>query len=266
MKPMEELKLSFRYAHGNADDGRLNLYDASVALGGISRAIAIITHAYLNGEVCKRADYAKGAQFYIETPKRGSFVYETIIDMAASAIASGLFYEFVKHVFTEAIGKTNQTDFLAEMLKDRTEPTLGELPASLENPLQHMLRPIKTNKDITLTVNDPVDNVLIYLDQEATRYLNPVTKPYPYPVMGYVTKYNVLSGWGKFFDIATGGPISFKLNANLPDKERSLITWSLHEHNVEHSGQLALGVRAVITPNGKIKRYLVQKVEKAPIR
>lgn len=76
---MSELKLKFHYEHGAADSGRLEIYDAAVALRGVARATSMITHAYLNGEVRIRAEAATGAKIYIETPKRGSFVYEAVI-------------------------------------------------------------------------------------------------------------------------------------------------------------------------------------------
>jgi len=47
---VSELKINFKYEHGSADTGKLDLYDASVALNGISRSLSIITHAYINGE------------------------------------------------------------------------------------------------------------------------------------------------------------------------------------------------------------------------
>lgn len=76
---MSELRIKFHYEHGIADTGRLDLYDAAVALRGIARASSIITHAYLNGEIRTHGDGAEGAKFYIDTPKRSSFIYEATI-------------------------------------------------------------------------------------------------------------------------------------------------------------------------------------------
>ena len=61
---MSELRIKFHYEHGIADTGRLDLYDAAVALRGIARASSIITHAYLNGEIRTHGDGAEGAKFY----------------------------------------------------------------------------------------------------------------------------------------------------------------------------------------------------------
>lgn len=64
---MQELKLKFRYDHGIAATGRLELYDAAIALKGIARVSSIITHAYINGEIRTHGDAADGAKFYIDT-------------------------------------------------------------------------------------------------------------------------------------------------------------------------------------------------------
>lgn len=60
---MPELRVKYQYVHGVADSGRLDIYDAAVALRGISRASAIITHAYINGEIRTHGESAKGAKF-----------------------------------------------------------------------------------------------------------------------------------------------------------------------------------------------------------
>ncbi|MHB9703334.1 DUF7946 domain-containing protein [Alcaligenes aquatilis] len=260
---MAELKIRFKYEHGSADSGRLDLYDASIALKGISRSLAIITHAYLNGKVRKHGDHAEGARFYIETPKRGSFIYEATIFIAGS-VSSGLFYDFIKHAFTEAVGKIDQEEDLSKALEKRVEPTIGELPAVLESSLQDMHRPIKKEHEITLTASRPRGEVLAYFDYETAEYLEPVTVDWPNVIEGNVTKYNALSGWGRFFDIQQGRTISFKMDVNAPDRERSLITWSLHENNMQRSGTLYLKAKAVVTPGGKIKRYLVEGVDNSP--
>jgi hypothetical protein len=69
-----EIRIHFKYDGGSATDGYLDIYDASVALRGISRSIVIFTHAFLNdGEVRQRADHAQGAKIYLHPPVRGSF-------------------------------------------------------------------------------------------------------------------------------------------------------------------------------------------------
>ena len=261
---MSELRIKFRYEHGTADTGRLDLYDASVALNGIARATSIVTHAFINGEVRSHGDAAHGAKFYINTPKRGSFIYEAII-WSAGAISGGVFYDFVKYAFNEAVGKIDNNENYSKALAKRIEPTIGELPAVLESPLSDMHRPIRKEPVITMDVTRPRGATLASFDSETALYLLPQTIPAPHPIVGNVTKYNNLTGWGRFFDRLEGKTIPFNISLNSPERQRALVTWSQHENNMGRDGLLYLNADAVITPNGAIKRYIVKEVSDQPI-
>jgi hypothetical protein len=256
---MKELKIKYHYEHGLADSGRLELYDAAIALKGIARANAIITHAYLNGEVRKQGESATGAKFYINTPKRGSFIYEATIFITGS-ISSGLFYDFIKYGLNEGVGIVT-IDNYPKLLSERIEPTIGELPAALESALDEIHRPIKKDPKIKLKVLRPKGEVLAKFDIETSRYLSPKTMPAPHPIYGSVTKFNSISGWGKFFDNIEERTISFNILENISEYERSLVTWSLHQNNLGKNGALQLEANAIIAPGGKIKRYIVKSIK-----
>lgn len=262
---MSELRLKFHYEHGAADAGRLEIYDASVALRGIARATSMVTHAYLNGEVRTRADAAIGAKIFIDTPKRGSFVYEASI-WTAGALTSGVFYDFIKYAFNEAVGRVQEPDDHSRALDKRIEPTIGELPAVLESPLEEIHRPIRQDREIVLTVARPRGEELAVFDSDSLRYLQPSTVPAPHDISGNVTKYNSLTGWGKFFDLIEKRTVSFSIDLGSPERTRSLITWSLHENNMRRTGLLYLDAEAVVAPTGKIKRYIVRRVSDKPFR
>lgn len=261
---MSELRVKFRYEHGTADTGRLDLYDASVALNGIARATTIVTHAFINGEVRSHGDAAHGAKFYINTPKRGSFTYEAII-WAAGALSGGVFYDFVKYAFNEAVGKIDENEDYSKALAKRIEPTIGELSAVLESPLSDIHRPIRKEPVITMDVTRPRGEKLASFDSETALYLLPQTVPAPHPIVGNVTKYNNLTGWGRFFDRQEGKTISFNISLESPEMQRELVTWSQHENNMGRDGLLYLNADAVITQNGEIKRYIVREVGDRPI-
>lgn len=260
---MSEIKLKFHYEHGAADSGRLEIYDAAVALRGIARATSMVTHAYINGEVRTRAEAATGAKIYIETPRRGSFVYEAVI-WTAGVLTSGVFYDFIKYGFTDAVGKLNQSDEYSKTLQKRIEPTIGELPVALESPLEEIHRPIRQDKRIVLTVARPRGEALAVFDTESLQYLQPSTVPAPHEISGNVTKYNSLTGWGKFFDLIERRTVSFSISLESSERTRSLITWSLHENNLGRTGLLHLSANAVVAPTGKIKRYIVHAVSESP--
>ena len=260
---MPEIKLKFHYERGAADSGRLEIYDAAVALRGIARATSMVAHAYLNGEVRTRAEAAIGAKVYIDTPKRGSFVYEAVI-WTAGALSSGIFYDFIKYSFNESVGKNLEPESGSKNLEKRIEPTMGELPVALESPLEEIHRPIRQDKKIVLAVTRPRGEVLAEFNTKTLQYLQPDIIPAPHEISGNVTKYNSLTGWGKFFDLIERRTVSFNISLESSERERSLITWSLHENNMGRTGLLYLTANAVVTPSGTIKRYVVHHVGERP--
>lgn len=257
-----ELKLKFHYEGGIADSGRLDLYDASIALRGIARTSSIITHAYLNGAIRTHGDGAGGARFYIETPRRGSFIYEAII-WCSGAVTSGVFYDFFRYALNEAVGKNDDEEH-SKALDKRIEPTIGELPAVLESALHEIHKPIREDDEVKLVITRPRGEILADFDADTASYLLPSTVPAPHVISGNVTKYNSLTGWGKFFDLIEKRTISFNIDLTSSERQKSLITWSLHENNMKRPGLLYLAANAVVTPTDRIKRYIVHRVSDAP--
>ncbi len=257
----DELGLKFIFKHGVADENRLDLYDASVALNGIARSLAITTHALLSGEVKTQGQSARGARLYMLPSRKGSFVIETAIWIGA-AVSSGLFYDFLKYSFDETVGKSDEEQELSRSLLKRIEPTMGELPASLESALQDVHRPIKQDHKMSLIIARPRGEILTEFNASTAEYLEPHVVSVEEPIIGNVTRYNTNSRWGKFFDRGQGRTVSFHLGPHVMEYERSLITWSLHETNLLREGTLHLSATAVITPTEKIKRYNVVKVSR----
>ncbi|TAM09445.1 MAG: hypothetical protein EPN72_01140 [Nevskiaceae bacterium] len=261
---MPGLKVKFVYEHGTADDNRLDLYDGAKSLEGIARTLTITTHALLNGEIRTRADAANGAEFYIQAPRSGSFIYEATI-FFGGAITSGVFYDFLKYTLNEAIGRLEDAP-LRPALQDRIEPTIGELPAVLENALLDVHRPLMQAPEMLLKITRPRGEVLAVFDRETGLNLRPHNETLDDPVLGNVTRYNTLSRWGKLYDRSEGRVISFHLSEDLTVHERSLITWSLHESNLKRDHWLYFKVVALKTASqNRTKRYFITRVSQTPL-
>lgn len=256
---MQELGLKFIFEKGSADSHRLDLYDASIALNGIARAVAITTHAFINGEIKKHGQSAHGAQLLLLPTRSGSFIIDATVILFQTA-AAGLFYDFLKYSFHEAVGLGDDDQHIQRSLQARIEPTIGELPATLETALDDMHRPIRQDNKMTLTVTRPRGEVLASFDKVTATYLEPRVVPMEGPITGNVTKYNALSRWGKFYDQSLGRTVSFHLGPDITEYERSLITWSLHQSNLGRAGVLYFDGTAVITPTDRVKRYNIVTV------
>jgi hypothetical protein len=255
---MAHMRLKFIFEHGPAEETQLDLYDGALSLGGIARATAIATHAFLNGEIRIHGDTARGARLYLLPSRPGSFIFEVGIWML-KAVSEGVFYDFIKYAFDEAVGRSSAEE-ISGPLQPRIEPTIGELPAVLESPLRHLHRPIHKHPDMTLTVIDPRGRALITFDHTSAEALEPRYVHLTEPLIGNVTRYNTLSGWGNLYDRTQKRVISFVLDANVSERERSLITWSLQERNIGREGTLRFQASAFTTPGGHIKRYDIHRV------
>ena len=70
----KDLTMLFRVEGGTADEGRLDLHDASMTLLGLARAVNITTHAFANeNDLRTRANAAKGAQAFVHSSRKGCF-------------------------------------------------------------------------------------------------------------------------------------------------------------------------------------------------
>lgn len=261
---MPELRIKFVYRHGDADDGQLNLYDGAKSLEGIARALTIAVHAFANGEVRTRAEAAHNAELYIRSPQRGSFIYEAVIFFGGTVV-SGVFYDFIKHTFNEAVGRILDEP-QGRALQARIEPTIGELPAVLESALVDVHRPLMRAPEMTLTVTRPRGEELVTFTNATGQTLQPHEIGVPDPIIGHVTRYNTISSWGRLYDLSERRVISFLLSPELTEMARSLVTWSLHENNMGRDAKLYMRGTALVSPlQQRIKRYHISQVSDQPI-
>lgn len=266
---MPEYRLKAVYEHGSADNGQLDLYDASVSLQGLARALTIATHAYVAGEVRYRATTAAGTKIYLEPAARGSFIEairividNEVVKGLGYGVAGNALYDFIKWALRSGYGAFQEPP---ANIKKRIEPVIGELPVALEQPLQLMHRPIYKNKRITLSLDRARGERLITFDQQSAEALAIVESGPEHDIVGNITRFNVLSSWGRLFDRDEGRTISFKLSEALSPEERQLVTWSLDEVNNDRDGTLYFDVNATRTPSGEAKRYLVTAIRQAPV-
>lgn len=266
---MPEYRLKAVYEHGPADNGQLDLYDASVSLQGLARALTIATHAYVTGEVRYRATTAAGTKIYLEPASRGSFIEairividNEVVQGLGYGVAGNALYDFIKWALRSGYGAFQDPP---PNIKRRTEPVIGELPVALEQPLQQIHRPIYKNKRITLSLDRARGERLITFDHQSAEALAIVESGPERDIVGNITRFNVLSSWGRLFDRGEGHTVSFKLSEVLSPEERRLVTWSLDEVNNGRDGTLYFDVNATRSTAGEAKRYLLTAIRAIPM-
>lgn len=261
---MTEFKIKFVYNGGHAEENRLDLYDGAQSLEGIARSLVITTHALINGRVRTHGDRAQGAEFYLHPSSRGSFIIEASVLLTGSVVSAGVFYGFIKKTFRDAVGLESEEEVPTTPLRDRLEPIQGEISAALEAPLMTAHRPILQNPEMTLAITRPRGETLVTFDSDTGNALRSTEHPLATPIIGHVTRYNTISRWGRLYDRSRRKVISFLLSAEATEREKSLITWSLHQANLQRDGTLSFHGTSTVSPSGAIKRYNLITVSEAP--
>jgi hypothetical protein len=270
----KEIEFKISYDGGSASDGLLDIYDAGVSIYGLSRSLAITTHAFINkGEIRRRAERVRGAKIFLSPPRQGSF--EEIVKVVLSndatsaigySIAAAAFWDFLKWTWSETVGKIfePETPYVKRIAKNR-ELFLGEFTTVLEASMASMHRPIESDNDITIDVIRPRVGSIITLDQETLQYVTTRSESDEIKdVLGNVTKYNLLSGFGRFFGDMEARTIPFDIDHEMGVDEKGLLTWSMHQRSQGNHGKLLLDVIRVLNAKNELKRYHVNAVRKAP--
>jgi hypothetical protein len=270
----KRIEIKLHYDGGTADDGVLNLYDAGTSISGFARALAITTHALLNdGAVRKRAEGAEGAEFYISPSRQGSFlevITVVITSDAAKAVGLGIlgnvFWDFIKLVWSKTVGKEAEPETpKIRRLIDQNPELLDEIGAVLESALQQAHRPIQQDRQIEISIQRPRVGTILTLDTETLAYVTTRAKSdLVVGLIGNVTRYNILSGFGRFYDDVQECTIPFDLEDSLSAKEKRLLTWSMDQRVQGHEGKIAIDVTEITNAKGYIKRYRLHAVRLPP--
>ena len=270
------------YHGGDADQGYLEIYDAGVSIHGFARALAITSHALLNdGAIRRRAERAHGAEIRLIAPRRGSFEWEIVIALSSAAasgigtsVAAAAFWDMVKWTWSKAIGgdaepHTPHVRRLARNLEERDEPHIGdlgeifigEMSEALEVPLEQAHRPIRAEAGMRIIYSRPRVGPVVRFDQDTLDYVSSRTETdEAQPIVGNVTRYNVLSGFGRLYDDEIETTVSFKVAGEVPGVEKQHLTWSLHEFAQGNPGKLTFDVVRVVNRQGLTKRYIVHGI------
>jgi len=266
---MVKIKFKISYHNGDAKDNRLDMYDATVSLQGFAKALSISTHALLNdGEIRKKGNSINGAKIYISPSKKGSF--EEVITLIITnkeaigvSIAAAAFWDLIKWTWSKTLDLAYEPETPhVKRLDRRIEPFIGEMEEALEIPLEQAHRPIKQCEDMTIVLKRQKVGYEIRLDSNTLKSVSIQTDHSDILVVGNVTRFNILTGIGRFYDDQLRHTVSFKMLDKIGSSQRRRITWSLHNAQQEGEGKLQLSVNRVVSAKGVIRRYLVKKVSR----
>ncbi|WP_176494076.1 hypothetical protein [Cobetia sp. 5-25-4-2] len=262
-----EIKLRSRYEGGVFDDGLSELYDGTTSLIGFCRVIAISIHMLANEEVIHRATALKGAKLYRRAAKKGSFVDEIIIVLdnpvvanIGYSVAAAAVYDFIKYSLNKAMGKNvaPETPYVKRMCK-RIEPTVDRFEDSLRGPLIDMHRPIRNNSDVYINIERP-KGPIVRMDLETLAYLSKDRRESLVLEPCNVTKFNILTGYGKIYLDREERVVSFNTNSNIDQDEKFKITKSMDDAFNDKGGKILIDGVAILDEVGRVKSVTINSV------
>ncbi len=269
---MTKIVFAIKYHYGDAEDGRLDMYDAAISFHGFAKALSITAHALLNdGEIRRKGHRIEGGELYINPSKKGSF--EQIVtfvitnkEAIGASIAAAAFYDLIKWTWSKTLELSHEpeTPYVKKLAK-RIEPFIGEMEEVLEIPLEQAHRPIKKNNDVIIALKRQRTGEVIKLDSETLASVSlksdtEVTKN----IKGNVTRYNILSGYGRFYDDELQRTVSFRIEEDVSSAQKQLLTWSMHfAQETEGGGKILIDATRILTAKGATKRYVASKVIQA---
>lgn len=264
------ISVVLRIEGGLADEGILDIYDASNTIYGIARATNIIAHSFANEEeVRTRASSAHGSQTFIHSSKKGCFEEqidirfdESVVSRIGHSVLANNFWDYMVCSWSAAIGKAQDptTAYVQKVLKN-DEDFFHVIADALETPMQKIHEPIRRESDVKIYLARPRVGDLLTLDQDSLDYVTVREEQEKTSyIVGNVTRYNVLSDFGRLYSDPEGRVISFRLAHRDDARVRSLAIKSMQEKAQDEEGKMHFKVSGVVSAQGVVKRYIVHDI------
>lgn len=290
MNPDQTFTLSF--TGYESDNHMLDFYDASQALIGFQRSLALTVHLALNSEIIVQAPSLKGAQILVSPIEEGSWKVKAGIFAAAygllslpqNTIVGHLMYSIYDYAVSEiagfhvdynkSLGQLAEEHALKEAgLRVPSESQVDSLVEKIEPAVREMHRPIYKSKTASkATIKTKQDD-----------YTNQTSQPLSYStyefikqsvisegtesLSGKVSSYNINTYKGRVYIPRFNRPISFVLDHDCRNSEAiKTIMWSMSENSLRNSntGTIYLVAYAIRSKNGYLKEILVTGVSNLP--
>jgi hypothetical protein len=268
---VKDISAVLRIEGGLADEGLLDIHDAANTIYGLARAMNIITHSFANNEQIRtKAATATSVQSFIHSSKKGCFEEQidirfdpkVVLKMGSSVIAKNL-WDYMAWAWSSAVGHDYEptSAHLIKILKKDPE-LVYVMGDALETPMQKLHKAIVRDKNVTIFLCRPHVGDIIKLDKETLDYVslrNEQTET-SY-IEGNVTKFNVLSDFGRMYSDVDGKTVSFRLG-HQDDRLQSLCLESMQGmvDAEEDIMKMHFKVSKVVSAQGVVKRYVVHDI------
>lgn len=280
----DTIEFTFSFDGNEAEQHRLDLYDAARALEGFHRTLALTTHLIINNEVITQAPSLKNATIYSLPPEEGSWKITVIVCTTLFSLGTApkdtplghLIYSAYDYVISESLGvhvDYNKTlgklyeDSKAEKLPKIREHQLDSVIEKCSNSIKEMHRPIyQTNTANKAKISAKIDSetkiLSTSLDYETYMHIKTENiNSKETLVHGYISSYNINTFNGRIYTTEVNRAVPFELSYYLKNEKKiiKLIVNSLRESalKVKERKKLKCLVQKVESVKGKLKKYII---------
>jgi hypothetical protein len=269
-KMEKELSALVRVEGGIADDGILDMYDAASMIHGLARSLNIVAHSFANEqEVRVRANSAAGVKTYIHSSKKGCFEEQIDIKFSSKitekighSVIVNNFWDYLQYCWTSAVGNPSQpiSSHLTKVV-DGDQDFSFVIGDALESAMQDIHKPIISEPRARIYLARPRIGDVVQLNKKTLAFVTTRTvSSEKFDLIGNVTKYNVLSDFGRLFSDTDRRVVSFKL-ANPNDiKTRQKVLQSMQDNVSGETGKVKFNVSQVLSSHEEVKRYIVHGI------
>lgn len=234
------LKFTLSFEGNDAEEHRLDFYDAAQAMLGFQRSLALTTHLVLNGEIITQAPSLKNAQIFAKPPSEGSWEVIATVGFIGSAIyklgtapkstpIGHLVYSAYDYMIKGALGSHVDYDkTLGQQYEELKKHEGNELPIIGESQLDSLIekcepaikeihRPIiksktATSGQINASIGKKSEIIDAVFDEESYSYIVQTDQTTEIETFsGRISSYNINTFKGRIFLPDLKRPVSFIL-------------------------------------------------------
>lgn len=241
-------------------------------MSGAARIINFIVQAFANKNVVKGkiSDPGRNAETYKGPAKKGCFeesveieFSEVVANRMGSSVLKNNFYDYFSYTIALATDQEYEpkTPYVKRLADSESTP-FEELASKMDGPLVDLHRPIGGKKASTITFARLREIDLISLDAATLAYVSTSNQKEDIEhFVGNVTKYNILTGYGRAYIDSLRRTVPFHIDRfeeNLIARQAA--TASMHEKQRFEDGKRNFVGHKVVNAREKVKRLVITEI------
>jgi hypothetical protein len=257
---------------GEADNGRVNLYDGAQSISGLARCLNLVAHAFANGEVVRtKGDNPKGVETFLHASKKGCFEERIDIEFSdalarrmGESVIQKNFWDYLLWSWSAAIGrKYDPVTPYVRKIESKKTPYGDEIADGLQSAMSDFHRLISEAPGTTIRLAKLRGPDELELNDETYQYVSAsIRSAKPIYAYGNVTKYNILSGSGRYYDDKLREVVSFLLLSHKEKQnDEGLAVRSMEQRILGEEGKIRFRGHTIKTSRGVLKKFLVDSIE-----